>query len=143
MLHWFQKNSGLVLDEPAITLTKDFELCKQVLQNARVSYEADSDGLITFMGKAFGAAFPLIFKLHEEGNRVKFVEICRPAAMDARASYEEMSAILKKRFGHTLLSSASVTRQLPSEQWYRKGMTISHFMLERMGPEEFLYILFK
>lgn len=143
MGNWFQKNKGLTLDEPAVTLTKHYDSCVRTLQEAGVSCEADEEGLLTFVGRAFGADFPMVMKLHREGKRLAFVEMFRTVPMDARDSYKQMSEILKNRLGKTLLASAAITKKLPSEQWYRRGITVSHFLMERGELEEFLYVLFR
>lgn len=143
MFNLFRKKSGLTLDEPALTLTKDAAQCRKALQDAMIVPQETEDGTLIFPGRAFGAPFAMEIRIHIQGSKVTFVEFYRQEEMDAQQSYAEMSAILRSFFGNTIFTSASVTKALPSEQWYRPGMTVSHFLLEQKGPEEYLHIIIK
>ena len=136
------------IDLPKLYITPDAHNIKMSLEAAGIAYKCITDGYITFSGKAFGADIPLMFGIHYNTLKVKYIEVFRPIAYyqsgcyDISASFKELSAMLKNRYGAPIITMSASIGGYPCEQWATSQYIVNHYVTDRFGFEEHLRISF-
>jgi len=85
---------------------------------------------------------------HFDEDGFNCIEIFRPreyyssGSYDANASYAEISQVLRNKYGEPHSETSDPESSLARERWITPAYGIDHYVMERFGPEERLYIIF-
>ena len=105
-------------------------------------------GYLTFLGHPFGSDIPLLIAVYRFWFIVPGIEIFRPPEYGkgigdpVGASFTELSAILRKKYGEPTLQNTTGPDDC-REEWQLPGLTVEHYRMDRFGPEEHLKITFR
>lgn len=148
------KNTFLI-DEPRVVLIDNFKQCRERLEASGVTYKQVTEKYITFSAKLFGSDIDLMVGLHGGSSKwLELIEIFRPEEYyrvpgnDVWKSFDELSGILRKRYGPPASSGTSELshydeEQWPFEKWLTEEYSISHYLMERFNVGEYLRIEFR
>ena len=136
------------VNSPKISITPDIRALIESLKASDIEYTPVTDGYITFAGQAFASDIPLMFGVHFNKLKVKFIEVFRPLeyyqsdCYDINESFEQLSKTLRKQYGKPLVTTSASIGGYPCEQWLTQDFIVNHYIIDRFGPEEHLHINF-
>lgn len=142
------KTPTFEIDSPKILITLDASGIETLLKNSGADYTVITKGYITFRGYVFNSDFPLMIGIHFNDLQVKFIEIFRPdeyyqsEKFNISASFNELSALLKKKYGNPRVTTSKSINDYPCEQWMTSDYFINHNIADHFGPAEYLHINF-
>ena len=148
ILHEKRAEASFKVDYPKLSIAADSHNIESMLKGTGVEYNVVADGYITFCGCVFDCDIPLMIGIHFKSHKVEFIEIFRTLEYyqsekyDINASFDELSNILKKKYGNPVVLTTASTNGYPYEQWMTPNYIVNHYVIDRFGLEEHLHVNF-
>ena len=136
--------AGLELEDPRLTIRwgiRPGELrslfrdsgCEDLLRSV-------TEGYIVLRCRALAGLetqLGLHFRPRSEEGRLAELEFFDNGQKELRASYDLYQSHLEHAFGRPSRSKPGLCAEdLPSHEWRTRGIRVSHYVMERFGPEE-------
>jgi hypothetical protein len=136
--------SGLKLEDPHLTIAWSIrpaelrELFRESGQEGRLRFVTEGYFVLSCTALAgLETQLGLHFRPRSEAGRLAELEFFDNGQQELKASYELYQQHLERVFGPPSRSRAGLsTAQLPTHEWRTRGLRVSHYVMERFGPEE-------
>lgn len=148
LFHKKRAVASFEIDCPKFSIAASSHNIESLLKDAGIKYTVVTNGYITFSGCVFDCDIPFMIGIHFNAHKVEFIEIFRTLEYyqseqyDINVSFAELSSILKKKYGNSLVTTSASISGYPCEQWTTPNFIINHYIMDRFGPEEHLHINF-
>lgn len=147
-IYRMQAVASFEVDCPKFSIAANSHNIESLLKDAGIEYTVITAGYITFRGCVFDSDIPLMIGIHFNSHKVEFIEIFRTLEYyqseqyDINVSFNELSSILRKKYGKPLVLTSASISGYPCEQWMTPSFIVNHYIMDRFGPGEHLHINF-